>query len=56
MFLVLNPKEKMGYFKRHWAPNLQDDVATCIEEVVRENISLSLYELICYSSRSGGYY
>jgi hypothetical protein len=33
-FLVLNPKEKMGYFKKHWSVDLQEDVMKCIEEVV----------------------
>jgi hypothetical protein len=32
--IVLNPKEKMRYFKKHWSPELQDDVIECVEEVV----------------------
>jgi hypothetical protein len=34
MFLVLNPKEKLGYFKKHWSSDLQEDVVKCVEEVV----------------------
>jgi hypothetical protein len=34
MFLVLNPKEKLGYFKKHWSRELQEDVVKCVEEVV----------------------
>ena len=34
MFLVLNLKEKMGYFKKHWSADLQEDIAKCVEEVV----------------------
>lgn len=34
MFLVLNPKEKVGYFKRHWSVDLQEAVMKCVEEVV----------------------
>ena len=34
--LVLNPKEKMSYFKKHWSTELQSDVKNCVEEVVSE--------------------
>jgi hypothetical protein len=40
VFLVLNPKEKMGYFKKHWSVNLQEDVIKCVEEVVCASFSL----------------
>ena len=32
--LVLNPKEKMGYFKKHWSTELQEEVLKCIEDEV----------------------
>ena len=32
--LVLNPKEKMGYFKKHWSAELQEEVLKCVEEEV----------------------
>jgi hypothetical protein len=38
LFVVLNPKEKMGYFKRHWPANLQEDVTKCVEDVVRSGL------------------
>ena len=31
---VLNPKEKMNYFKKHWSKELQGQVVKCVEEVV----------------------
>ena len=34
IFLVLNPKEKMGYFKKHWSTELQEEVLKCIENEV----------------------
>jgi hypothetical protein len=34
VFPVLNPKEKMGYFKKHWSVALQEGVTKCVEEVV----------------------
>ena len=34
MFLALNPKEKLGYLKKHWSLDLQEDVVKCAEEVV----------------------
>ncbi len=34
IFLVLNPKEKMGYFKKHWPTDLHEDVLKCVEEEV----------------------
>jgi hypothetical protein len=40
VFLVLNPKEKMSYFKKHWSVNLQEAVVKCVEEVVCENSPL----------------
>jgi hAT family C-terminal dimerisation region len=48
---VLNPKEKMTYFKKHWSPELQDDVVACLEEVVRHaSLSFSFFSgLICVS-------
>jgi hypothetical protein len=33
---VLNPKEKMKYFKKHWSKELQGQVIKCVEEVVSE--------------------
>jgi hypothetical protein len=35
MLLVLNPKEKMRYFKKHWSADLQEEVMKCVEEIVR---------------------
>jgi len=32
--LVLNPKEKMRYFKKHWSAELQEEVLKCVEEEV----------------------
>jgi len=34
MSMILNPKEKMDYFKKHWSVDLQEDVVKCAEEVV----------------------
>jgi hypothetical protein len=42
MFLVLNPKEKLGYFKKHWSLDLQEDVVKCIEEVVWVSLPLPI--------------
>ncbi|KAN0112032.1 hypothetical protein V8E52_007949 [Russula decolorans] len=40
--VILNPKEKMRYFKKHWSPELQDDVVECVEKVFKEQyLSLS---------------
>jgi hypothetical protein len=36
--LVLNPKEKMGYFKKHWPVDVQDEVRKCVEEEVYLNL------------------
>ncbi|KAN0105652.1 hypothetical protein V8E52_010827 [Russula decolorans] len=42
MAMILNPKEKMKYFKKHWSPELQDNVVECVEEVFKEQyLSLS---------------
>jgi hypothetical protein len=46
----------MGYFKKHWSPDLQEDIVTCAEEVVRAIFSLSIRELIHSSLKNGGYY
>jgi len=32
--LVLNPKEKMAHFKKHWSEDLQQEVLDCAEEIV----------------------
>ena len=32
--LVLDPKEKMSYFKKHWPADLHDDVLKCVEKEV----------------------
>jgi hypothetical protein len=32
--IVLNPSEKMAYFKKHWPADIQEDVMGCAEEVV----------------------
>ena len=32
--VVLNPREKMGYFKKHWSVDLQGEVMTCAEGLV----------------------
>ena len=32
---VLNPKEKMVHFKKHWSEDLQQEVLDCAEEIVR---------------------
>jgi len=52
--LVLNPKEKMWYFKKHWLVNLQEDVTKCMEEVVGSSSHLPFQELIHLSSKSSG--
>jgi hypothetical protein len=33
-FLVLNPKEKMAHFRKHWSEDIQQDVLDCAEDVV----------------------
>ena len=42
ILLVLNPKEKMGYFKKHWPIDLQEEVRKCIEEKVYPSSLLPL--------------
>jgi len=32
---VLNPKEKMAHFKKHWSKDLQEEVLDCAKEIVR---------------------
>lgn len=34
MSIVLNPREKIQYFKKHWSLELQEDIIKCAEEVV----------------------
>jgi hypothetical protein len=34
---VLDPREKMKYFKKHWPADLQAEVKACCEEVVRDS-------------------
>jgi hypothetical protein len=46
--LVLDPKEKMGYFKKHWSTDLQDDVDKCAEAVVWSSFSALIHKLIHY--------
>jgi hypothetical protein len=31
---VLNPSEKMAYFKKNWSVELQNDITICAEDVV----------------------
>ena len=50
---VLNPKEKMAYFKKNWSKELQGDVLKCVEEVVCQIFLLSIARITCYSSRRG---
>ncbi|KAG6874678.1 hypothetical protein C0993_012652, partial [Termitomyces sp. T159_Od127] len=33
MTMILDPREKMSYFKKHWPKDLQTDVLKCIKEV-----------------------
>lgn len=40
MAMILNPKEKMSYFKKHWSPELQGDVVECVEKVFKERYLL----------------
>ena len=40
--LVFNPKEKMGYFKKHWSAELQEEVLKCVEEEVNPSSPLSI--------------
>jgi hypothetical protein len=59
--LVLNPKEKMAYFKRHWSTELQEDVRQCVVEVVCDfqNIPAAIshsYWLLSLSLRNNIYY
>ena len=35
--LVLNPNEKMGYFKKHWPAYLHDDVLKCVKGEVHSS-------------------
>jgi hypothetical protein len=41
--LVLNPKDKLSHFKRHWPQDLMKDVLKCVEDVV----SYSIYQRYC---------
>jgi len=36
MAMILDPKEKMTYFKKHWSIDLQEEVVKCVEEVFKE--------------------
>ena len=54
--IALNPKEKLEYFKKHWSVDLQEAVATCVEDVVCANYLLPILELIQFRSRSSGYH
>lgn len=45
----------MGYFKKHWPAELQEEVRTCIEEEVHPSSLLLFQELIAPSSKNGGY-
>ena len=44
--LVLNPKEKLGYFKKHWSLELQEEVLECVEEEVYLSSLILFRELI----------
>ena len=56
LYLVLNPKEKMSHFKKHWSEDLQDDVLECLEKVVRLIFTIVvIISIISYSSKSGIY-
>jgi hypothetical protein len=46
----------MGYFKKHWLADLQEDVVTCTKEVVQAIRSLPIQELIPFSFKIDGYY
>jgi len=54
-YLVLNPKEKMRYFKKHRPVDLQEDVTKCAEEVVGSSSPLLVLELIHLSLKSSGH-
>ncbi|KAG6821421.1 hypothetical protein H0H92_001753, partial [Tricholoma furcatifolium] len=43
--IVLNPREKLGYFKRHWPADLQDAVVKCIEDIV-SSIAIFVLEIL----------
>ena len=45
----------MGYFKKHWSADLQEDVAKCVEEVVWASPVFPVLLLIEFSLRSDGY-
>ena len=47
--VVLDPKEKMRYFKKHWSSELQEDVVNCVEEVVCYISLVRLQYLTCIS-------
>ena len=42
-FLVLNLKEKMMYFKKHWSSELQDKVVKCVENVVHHTVLFTFF-------------
>jgi hypothetical protein len=48
--LVLDPKEKMRYFKKHWSSELQEDVVNCVEEIVRY-VFLVPFQCLTYISQ-----
>jgi hypothetical protein len=54
--VVLNPKEKMSHFKKHWSEELQDDVLTCLKEVVRLLHTIAVIVSVTSSSLRGGIY
>jgi hypothetical protein len=55
MAIVLNLKEKMGYFRKHWSVDLQEAVVICAE-MVWANSPLPILELIHFSLKSSGYH
>ncbi|KAF8802671.1 hypothetical protein BYT27DRAFT_7215186 [Phlegmacium glaucopus] len=50
--MILNPKEKMSYFKKHWSTELQDDIVKCVEEVFKEWYLLLSQDLDVPESKS----
>jgi hypothetical protein len=38
ILLVLNPKEKMSYFKKNWPFDLHEDILKCVEKEVHRSL------------------
>ncbi|KAG6899109.1 hypothetical protein C0993_000826, partial [Termitomyces sp. T159_Od127] len=48
--MILDPREKMSYFKKYWLKDLQADIVRCVEEVetqLPKSLAKGLNFLLC---------